>query len=294
MVKELVEEGNKHLEELKNIDSQILAVQKSTKTSFSFFTPVHNYCRTQYDWYYNWHIKPYATKIHTGVLTLVLLSSLGIASSSILSFPNTGKANIDFAPEVAEKMVDYSKIYASVPADATEIVEKRTANQKVFRLNDGQERYIISGGPLHYKATNGKYYNIESNIEPSADGNSFVMNKSIYSANFGKNFLSDPLVDIAKDNQNLTVRPKELSFSSPTDNQPINSPQSSDGILNNPKELVYKNAYGEGLDFAYETQDLQLKKKLNIASLESLPTPTIGTKDQSDKRSENHQSPVLL
>lgn len=92
VVEGLVEEGNKRLEELKIIDSKILTIQKSTKTTFSIFSPVHNYCRAQYDWYYDWHAKPYSTKIHIGLLTLVLLTSISVAATSIFGPANSVKA----------------------------------------------------------------------------------------------------------------------------------------------------------------------------------------------------------
>ncbi|MFA6423509.1 MAG: Ig-like domain-containing protein [Patescibacteria group bacterium] len=92
ILNELVNEGSKHINELKKIDSEIFAIQRSTKTTFSFFSPVHNYCRTKYEWYYNWHTKPYATKVHVGVLTLLLVFSLAIGSFSMLGKPNSAKA----------------------------------------------------------------------------------------------------------------------------------------------------------------------------------------------------------
>lgn len=76
IVSELVEEGKEHLSELKKIDQEILTLQRSTKTTFSFFAPIHNYCRTKYAWYYNWHIKPYATKVHAGILMVLLTTAL--------------------------------------------------------------------------------------------------------------------------------------------------------------------------------------------------------------------------
>lgn len=91
-VEELVEEGNQHLQELKKIDQKILCVQNSTKTTFSFFSPVHNYCRTQYKWYYDWHTKPYATKVHAGFLMLLICAGLLISSSSLLYGPGRVKA----------------------------------------------------------------------------------------------------------------------------------------------------------------------------------------------------------
>ncbi len=279
-ITKLTDEKIDHMVALDKIDEQLLLIQKSTKTTFQRLAPAHDYCRMKWQWYYAWHTKPYANKANTGMLILTLIASITIISSSILSSPQTGKAAIDFAPNITEKSVDYSKIYASVKPDAIEIPEKRTENAKAFKNIDGTTQYIISSGILHYKKDD-KWQNIDSNIEPKADNTGFSMDKSIYSASFGKNFLTDPLVNILKDGYNLSIRPKDLSFSTAAENQIISSPNSSEGASTG-KTLTYKDAYGPGLDFSYETQDFQLNKKLNIPSFESLPTPTIGLEDKSD------------
>lgn len=92
LVKNLIQVGNEHINELKKIDQEIFAIQKSTKTTFSFFVPVHNYYRTKYQWYYNWHIKPYASKVHMGILTLVLFLSLVAGTVSLLGSPHIVRA----------------------------------------------------------------------------------------------------------------------------------------------------------------------------------------------------------
>ncbi len=262
-------------------DQQIYAIQKSTRTNFKFIQPLHEWLRQRNRWYYKWHIRPQSNQVHLSALALYFCAtSLFLGLALIAPSTKLPKANIDFAPDQAEKNIDYSKIYASVKPDAKEIPSKRSENTKVFRNTDGTEQYIVSGGPLHYKDGD-KWCNIDSSIRPNKDNTGFTMDKSIYKANFGKNFLTDPLVNIVKDGQNLTVRPKELQFSTPTNNQLISNPNNSDGTSNN-KTLTYKDAYGPGLDFAYETNDFELQKKLNILTLASLPTPTIGAEDKAD------------
>ncbi|MFA4996238.1 MAG: fibronectin type III domain-containing protein [Patescibacteria group bacterium] len=91
-IDELVEKGEDRLKELQKIDQELLAIQKSTRTTFSFFAPVHNYCRVRYSWYYNWHTKPYATKVHAGALLVILLSSALFFSFPLLGRPNLAKA----------------------------------------------------------------------------------------------------------------------------------------------------------------------------------------------------------
>jgi hypothetical protein len=91
-INKLVSEGEKRIEELKCIDQKLAAIQKSTKTSISFFAPIHNYCRVKYQWYYDWHLKPYATQMHFGLLAIVLSACLLSAYYPLLGNPKMAKA----------------------------------------------------------------------------------------------------------------------------------------------------------------------------------------------------------
>ena len=258
-------------------EEQMFAIQRSTRTTIKYLQPLHEKLRQKSRLYYKWHIRPESHKVHWAALCLFAIATIFLIYTS----PSYSKATIDFAPELAEKNINYSKIYTSVKSDATEVVSKRTENTKVFRNSDGTEQYIITGGPLHYKDTNGKWKNIDSSIIAKEDGSGFVMDESIYSAYFNKNFTSDPLIMVNKDGQNLTMKPGELSYANISKNQSISNPLESTGESNG-HSIIYKNAYGPGLDFAYETQDYQLNKKLNIASLASLPTPIIDMTSETD------------
>ena len=254
------------------IDKEILLIQGSTKTSIKTLSPIHDKLRMKYGWYYRWHLNPWSRATHTIALALYVAT---VSLFSVNLLVHQTKAGIDFAPQLAEKNINYSEIYKSVKPEATEVVTKRTENQKVFQNPDGTQQYIISGGPLHYKDKDNNYKNIDSAIFTKENNSGFVMDRSIYSADFNKEFASNPLVQIEKDNQSLSMTPKELSYSNGTENQAISTPQEASGQANDHK-INYPNAYGQGLDFAYETQDFQLNKQLNITSLNSLPTPTIG------------------
>ncbi len=55
-----------------DLDRQIIGIQKSTRTLFSFVNPLHNKLRMKYPWYYFWHTKTYTSIIHWTVLVLFL------------------------------------------------------------------------------------------------------------------------------------------------------------------------------------------------------------------------------
>lgn len=54
----------------KNIEVEMFKIQRSTRTLFNLFSPVHNWCRQKSKWYYNWHLNPIQPAVHVGVLFL--------------------------------------------------------------------------------------------------------------------------------------------------------------------------------------------------------------------------------
>ena len=68
-LKTLLNERDEHLDEAFKLDMKIIAVEESTKTLIPAMVPVHNYLRMRFKWYYNWHTKPYARKVHWGILS---------------------------------------------------------------------------------------------------------------------------------------------------------------------------------------------------------------------------------
>lgn len=57
------------------LENEIERVQKSTKTLFGFFSPVHNWLRMKSRYYYGWSMKPYSHAVHWTILVLMILSS---------------------------------------------------------------------------------------------------------------------------------------------------------------------------------------------------------------------------
>jgi photosystem II stability/assembly factor-like uncharacterized protein len=74
------------------LEKQIEAIQRSTKTLFGFFIPVHNWLRMRYKWYYKWHMKTYASPAHWIFLGLYLIIS-PLAIYSYYHVPTASKAD---------------------------------------------------------------------------------------------------------------------------------------------------------------------------------------------------------
>lgn len=61
---------------IKNIDDNIYSLQKSTRTLFKAFIPLHNWFRTNAKWYYNWSMNPKSSETHWITLVAVIVIAL--------------------------------------------------------------------------------------------------------------------------------------------------------------------------------------------------------------------------
>ena len=62
-----------------DLDLKMQRIQKSTRTSFTSLIPLHDRIRMRYGWYYRWHLKPSASKIHwITAITYALLAIIVI------------------------------------------------------------------------------------------------------------------------------------------------------------------------------------------------------------------------
>jgi autotransporter-associated beta strand protein len=70
-----------------DLDQEILKIQRSTKTTFRPFIPVHDKLRMKYSWYYKWHTNKYASKIHLSVFAVYFLALFASVSISLFGMP---------------------------------------------------------------------------------------------------------------------------------------------------------------------------------------------------------------
>lgn len=91
-LEQIAKEKEYHVRQEQLLDIKIIAIQKSTKTSFKIFNLIHNHLRTKWHWYYKWHLSPFSNIFHYTILMLVVAS---VASYGMLSFG--GKVQRAFA-----------------------------------------------------------------------------------------------------------------------------------------------------------------------------------------------------
>ncbi len=107
-------EGN-----LDQLERDLFRVQKSTKTLFAPFIPVHNWLRMHSKWYYNWHLHEYAKGIHLGALVVyVVIVSIVIRNHFVVVSYAAGNtitqtSQADFTAGTADSNVDLT----STPGD---------------------------------------------------------------------------------------------------------------------------------------------------------------------------------
>ena len=75
----------------KEIDQQILRIEKSTRTSIKQLNMLHNYLRQKYSWYYKWHLFKYSSQVHYAVLASFIAGSVAVSISFfyVANVPNT-------------------------------------------------------------------------------------------------------------------------------------------------------------------------------------------------------------
>ena len=73
ILKALAKKKQEYLREIEEIDNKIVLIQDSTKTLIPQFAPLHHFFRQKSKWYYNWHLRPYASKMHWGILSIYFI-----------------------------------------------------------------------------------------------------------------------------------------------------------------------------------------------------------------------------
>ena len=66
-------------ERTQSLDAEIAKIQKSTRTSVPAMLPLHDVLRQKYPWYYKWHLNPYASMVHWGILLISLAFTIGLS-----------------------------------------------------------------------------------------------------------------------------------------------------------------------------------------------------------------------
>ena len=91
-IAELNKEQMECLKKVESIDKKILAIQRSTKTLMPQFSPMHNYLRMRWKWYYNWHSMSWSGPIHWSVLTFYIVAMIIFIPSTFMTQPKLALA----------------------------------------------------------------------------------------------------------------------------------------------------------------------------------------------------------
>lgn len=81
----MAEKNIDYSKRIEEIDQQLIAIQRSTRTLFKLFEPLHEKARENWKWYYKWHIKPIASKVHWAVLASSFVIAIAGITSVILT-----------------------------------------------------------------------------------------------------------------------------------------------------------------------------------------------------------------
>lgn len=60
-------------EDVEKLEEQIMKVSQSTRSSIPLLAPLHDWLRRKYDWYYAWHTKKAAVRLHVIILIILLV-----------------------------------------------------------------------------------------------------------------------------------------------------------------------------------------------------------------------------
>src|SRR3990172_3392336 len=76
-----------------SLDKEIAKIQKSTQATVPVMVPLHDVLRQKYRWYYHWHLNPFSSIVHSGILAIyVLILLLVVVVSYAGPTPQPAKA----------------------------------------------------------------------------------------------------------------------------------------------------------------------------------------------------------
>lgn len=55
------------------LEDRIFRVSRSTKTTIPFLSPLHNWMRAHFGWYYAWHLNQFSSTVHKFFFFVILL-----------------------------------------------------------------------------------------------------------------------------------------------------------------------------------------------------------------------------
>ena len=112
-----------------DLDKKITEIHKSTKTTFPFMVPFHDWARIKFKRYYNWHLNSNVNKIHLSTLIvcifIVLLIILFIPFPAVTMEVKTSNQNVSIPLGVVpdDKLQNVSVNSNSISSESDQYVK---------------------------------------------------------------------------------------------------------------------------------------------------------------------------
>jgi hypothetical protein len=170
-------------------------------------------------------------------------------------------------PEQGLNLPAITESQPSVPqaAPTRELTDLRTADSKTYELADGSREWVGYSEPVHYKDANGAFQEIDNTViskMAQLDGTDFAYRNAAneYTARFGPNAGSDPLVRIEHDGHVLSLGLVDAKASE-ADRSLKFAGRILSAIAYAPDCVVYPHVY-PGVDLIYEAKSNGVKEYL--------------------------------
>lgn len=172
-------------EKLTELEKKIIAIQRSTRTTLPFLIPLHDKCRLHSRWYYNWHQKPNASKIHLGILSLYLMGILVGIIWGIFAGPyhQTRAGNacnwIGGSGNTWETAANWENCGATTPQAADDVTINLASAAVTTNGSEKTVNSLTVGGSASCSLTLGATLNVTANVTVSTSGTLFPVNNTI-------------------------------------------------------------------------------------------------------------------
>lgn len=136
-----------------------------------------------------------------------------------------------------------------------ELTTKRSATSRVFQLADGRLQQELSSTPLHYRAKNGSWQPVDTNVtRTDRRGYEFGNERNAFRSFFGTK--KGELVLLETDEGSVRLGAAQAQPGRP---------------LVDGSSVTYADAFGAGVDLSYDVTAESLKEKLVLASRPAAP-----------------------
>jgi len=202
---------------MKDLDQKILDIQKSTRTLFKMFLPLHDKLRLRSRLYYNWHLNWFSSPVHYSIGFLFLLaiiysivSAYGIVGASKRKSNDIASTNI--GKETNDPGTNLTPSESDNTAQNTSIVDEKVLGQigQISQIATNEIVKIISEkmAPLPFLSSENTQTQIKNIIESdlAKDKNIITMiNKIDSQSQINETLYSDLSSAIAKISTEATL-----------------------------------------------------------------------------------------